>query len=957
MAELQVTDAYSVSDRILAIRVETGEITRGTQQPYSFKPGDAIESTASGQDPADPNDTTKVVYRNNEQFGLLVGDGTIVRTFDEFSGDKLDEDWVRNSANYSVNGVRPKNIFTKNKIANSALVGNFQYEFAEENTIFLELSEPMQVGQRYEIEFRGDELADTDFVFEPERDRSESVHVSHLGFHPDDPSKVAFLSTWMGPEGGGLSYEEGQSFSLINADGQTVYSGEIALAKRAGELEDFPSLLAGFNYNGTDVYIADFSNFSQAGEYRVAVDDVGTSFPFIIGENTWSSVFQTSMEGLYAQRSGTAIEPAFSDYTAPRSFFPGDGVEVFQTNISYLDAGEEAFEEIVENGTDQVLEDAWGGWKDAGDWDRNTRHVKASRELLELYEMFPAYFSSQNLTIPESGNNIADVVDEALWGVDFFKRLQREDGGVRGGIESSSFPKAGEASWQESRTVYAYAPDAWASYGYAAIAAKAAYLIQDIDPARAQEYEDTAIKAMNWATAEQRSNPRDDWRIDNEKNLAALELYRLTGDEQWHELFLSETLLKDAKSDAFVRDNVFNFGSYDQRDAAFLYAQLDMPDADQTVQANARTVIKRAGDRALEAIDDTGFKWYKDPGAGFGTGFSAGFADRSELARAHYLTGDQQYLEGTVIASQFMGGANPDNISYTTGIGPRQPDRTFHSDSLVLGEDAPKGLSLYGPINLELYGDNSRAQATVPFSLSAIREDTSTPLEAWPAAEAFFDHEQLFPLTEFTVESTLSPNAYAWGYIAANHASGIPATANLLSEPGSDIVRYEAESLTRTDYPIDNDPVAEASAGQFINLSRSRTGSGKATGTFDGEAGTYKVSVGYFDETDGQSPASVTVAGETTNFAFDELLSGGLPRPENKVERVTHESIQINPGDPFEIAASVDQTEFGRFDYILFEPIGMSSDQTAGLNDGMMRDLSVEVAESGSPFQQTSASI
>ncbi len=36
------------------------------------------------------------------------------------------------------------------------------------------------------------------FVHEPATNRSEAVHVSHLGFRPDDPAKVAFCHAGWG---------------------------------------------------------------------------------------------------------------------------------------------------------------------------------------------------------------------------------------------------------------------------------------------------------------------------------------------------------------------------------------------------------------------------------------------------------------------------------------------------------------------------------------------------------------------------------------------------------------------------------------------------------------------------------------------------------------------------------------------------------------------------------------
>ena len=72
----------------------------------------------------------------------------------------------------------------------------------------------------------------------------------------------------------------------------------------------------------------------------------------------------------------------------------------------------------------------------------------------------------------ESQNALPDVVDEALFNLDHYRRLQLEDGGVRGGVEQEEHPRYGEASWQNSLETLTYAPDPWSSCLYAAAAAK-----------------------------------------------------------------------------------------------------------------------------------------------------------------------------------------------------------------------------------------------------------------------------------------------------------------------------------------------------------------------------------------------------------------------------------------------------------------------------------------------------
>ena len=81
----------------------------------------------------------------------------------------------------------------------------------------------------------------------------------------------------------------------MDEGGRTVYRGQIKLSNPENRAEDE----RGRNYNGTDVYIADFSDFKQRGKFKVVVDEVGTSFPLKIGDRTWENAFQTSMEGLY----------------------------------------------------------------------------------------------------------------------------------------------------------------------------------------------------------------------------------------------------------------------------------------------------------------------------------------------------------------------------------------------------------------------------------------------------------------------------------------------------------------------------------------------------------------------------------------------------------------------------------------------------------------------------------
>ena len=74
--------------------------------------------------------------------------------------------------------------------------------------------------------------------------------------------------------------------------------------------------------------------------------------------------------------------------------------------------------------------DLRGGWYDAGDLNKYTSWTAGYVEtLLRAYAENPTIWTD-DYDIPESGNGIPDVLDEAKWGLDFLVRMQSTDGSV-----------------------------------------------------------------------------------------------------------------------------------------------------------------------------------------------------------------------------------------------------------------------------------------------------------------------------------------------------------------------------------------------------------------------------------------------------------------------------------------------------------------------------------------------
>jgi endoglucanase len=755
---------------VVEVIVRVGAVHVGTQVPYVRGTGDVVKEQGH----------RRYLYRNGKKFGVLIGpNDEILRPFDTFEGEPLDTEWADNTASYwieSATDVRyrsrlnPVAVYRKSRPVGVARIDDWKFRCPIEHHLYLKLAQPLQTNENYEISFAGSEFAEREFTFQPLKMRSEAVHVSHIGFHPDDRAKVAFLSCWTG-SGGGLRYANGLPFHIVDDKaGTIVYSGKTALSKSATEQnEDAYNR----NFNKTDVYEMDFSKFNRPGRYRVCVEGIGSSYPFAIDKEIWKRAFRTSARGFYHLRSGIELGPPYTDFKRPRPFHPDDGVKVYTSTTRLMDTRNglsrtdpSNFRNLVAGKTDKLLEGVWGGYMDAGDWDRRIQHLISSLYLLDLAEQFPVCFKSLSLDIPESDNELPDVVDEALFNLDFYRRAQTPEGGIRGGIESEEHPKLGETSWQESLTILAYEPGSWSSFYYAGVAAKAAGVLKSLgNHGLARVYEDSAVRAMEWAEADyagrtQRGSSytvnkvkidRMDNHIDvrDKRNYAAAELFRLTGDAKWHKVFVETTMLNKSGVDLYV------WKSHEQSQAAWVYVNTNRRGVDRQLKSFCRqAILKEAQDR-LGTQSQTGFRWTKNDWAPPNTTLSV--SDSISLVRAHRITGDKKYLRAIVLSCQAGLGANPLNLCYTTHLGHRWPRNPLHLDSRHTGQSPPEGITVFGPIDRT--GNDT-------FMRPIIRPHCFPAPEKWPIMEAYWDVFWYPIMCEFTVQKPMAQNAYIWGYLA-----------------------------------------------------------------------------------------------------------------------------------------------------------------------------------------------
>jgi endoglucanase len=193
------------------------------------------------------------------------------------------------------------------------------------------------------------------------------------------------------------------------------------------------------NASGDRAWWFDFSDIVAPGKYAVADLERGVrSAAFVIGDDVYRQVMKHAGRVFYYQRAGYWKKPEFAK-------------NAWADKASHLDTGQDAqsrpwpgaVDILARQGHSQV-KDLRGGWYDAGDFNKYTSWT--ARNIIILLHAFdenPLAFAD-DWGIPESGNDVPDILDEMKWGLEWLRRMQNADGSVLcvQGLASASPPSA-----------------------------------------------------------------------------------------------------------------------------------------------------------------------------------------------------------------------------------------------------------------------------------------------------------------------------------------------------------------------------------------------------------------------------------------------------------------------------------------------------------------------------------
>ena len=497
-------------------------------------------------------------------------------------GQRLDPEVAGNAANWIISSKDDKGFGSRSAVAawRKSKPMNTDNTLTSEldHWIFLQLPKSMKQGSTYTVsipEAIGSDKTEAEVTFDIWSSVSEAVHVNIIGYSPEEETKAADLYMWLG-DGGQRDYTsfEGKKVWLYNTEtGKKQKSGKVTFWMSATESDKEANRK---NMTGSDVWNIDFKD-AEPGRYRLVVEDVGCSMDFDISNDVYFQPYHYSVRGYYYMRLGEPIDPRITPVPRQPQFIPGEnpkGLVIYKTDLHPWhpdwrklrgDVWDEPHFKMPQQSAfwahrlpgNPVNEIVRGGHSDAMDWDRHLAHVSNIYDLLLPYILTDGRLSEDNLSIRESGNGIPDLLDEARNEVDFFLSI-RDGEAYSQGVTNPS------ADWTVMYQAGCTTMAAWANAANCAMLGEAFRIHGDEELCR--YYTAEAIKAFRFAE-KQAVSQLDDWqnigtssmRGRDFKQMAAAFIYNLTGDTQWEDIMVAESVAKDGVAPLFSKERRNNY--------------------------------------------------------------------------------------------------------------------------------------------------------------------------------------------------------------------------------------------------------------------------------------------------------------------------------------------------------------------------------------------------------------
>jgi len=209
------------------------------------------------------------------------------------------------------------------------------------------------------------------------------------------------------------------------------------------------------------VWQVDLSDLDTPGRYTLEVGGKASD-PFVIAERPYDQALLAGLKSFYFQRTRTTLDE-------PYAVWEGDAYTRAKPSHVHDDVGWDLEDHPAKKKKWQLV----AGWHDAGNYDMYVPSTAPSAQTLLLaYEWAPEAFDDERLVVPESGNKIPDILDEAAWGLRWVLSMQEPGGAFR--HREAVMESSPELPADQDRTVRWVAGPSTAATAKAAMASAAA---------------------------------------------------------------------------------------------------------------------------------------------------------------------------------------------------------------------------------------------------------------------------------------------------------------------------------------------------------------------------------------------------------------------------------------------------------------------------------------------------
>ena len=430
------------------------------------------------------------------------------------------------------------------------------------------------------------------------------------------------------------------SFQILDSTGKTAFSGTLS----SNLIDDTTS-------TGEKVFRVDFSSLTLPGQFTVSMGNL-KSVPFAIKNNLYENLFRDSLRCFYLIRCGTSIND-------PVTGLKHDTCHMKDAPFQ-SDPGKSG--------------DFTGGWHNACDYGKWT-HMEAisCAWMMWLYELKSKEMAGFQNHIPESGNGISDLLNEAKWGLTWLLKMQDADGGVYHKVDSEDHFCVGTGPDKDPASRFLQGEGCIDAGVFTGVMCQATRVFWTIDPPFAKKCWAAANRSWTWLGQHPDARFKDpDYGDDDpsQEELWALgEMARMSQDKSLETRFEHESAVTRLQPVSWMTPQFFGY-------MAVAFGSKASPSEKHII---TQTLTQICDDLAQKA-DNNGYAVCLTPTEYYWESNENILDKTGAFLFAYHLTDDDKYKRAALRQMNYILGLNSLETSFVTGHGDKAESHPHHWD-------------------------------------------------------------------------------------------------------------------------------------------------------------------------------------------------------------------------------------------------------------------------------------